>query len=183
MTTAIRKTDRVGEAIARLIDQFKGRPNIVALVTAIARQSQETEDASFGVIEDTLVSTAVGAQLDVLGRIVNVERSGYDDDDYRVRIAAKILQNKSSGATEELIQLCVALGGTSVTVSESPPAKVELEITVPVTNGVEIASVIAAAKAGGVGSLVTWFESSNPFRFDASGAGFDEGELANSLRA
>lgn len=179
MTTMTQKTTRVTEAQGLLIDQFKNHTNIDAIVKAFATQSQELEDAAWEVLLNTLVSTAVGQQLDGLGSIVGVERGGRSDADYRVRIGAQILLNKSSGTIEELLELCVALGATPGTVlTEVPPAKIEIVASVVVTNGEEIGTVLGQAKPAGVGLWFTWYEGTNPFRFDTAGQGFDQGELA-----
>lgn len=182
MTTLTHKTGRIVEALAKLIDQFKAQPNIEAVITATTQQSQELEDAGFEVIEDTLIDTAEGIQLDNLGTIVGVERSGMSDADYRVRIGAQILLNGSSGTIEDLLELIVALGAVSgVVLTEYQPARINVVINAAITNGEEIAAVLAIAKAAGVALEFTWYESLNPFLFDTAGQGFDQGELGEMI--
>lgn len=183
MTTATEKTDRASEAIGRLIDQFKGRANVEALVRALVNQSQAVEGAAFDVVTETLLATAEGEQLDGLGQIVGVERGGRSDSDYRVRIGAKILQNNASGTIAELVQLAVVLGATTVELTEIAPAEVLVVSDDAIVNGSEIGTVLGQAKAAGVKLSFVWHESTNPFRFGVAGQGFDEGELAESIGA
>jgi len=177
MTTAILTTERLTEAVGNLIDQFKGQANIEAFIRAWAQQSQELEVAAFDVITATALAGAIGAQLDGAGAIVGVEREGRTDADYRVRIGAQILLNNASGTIEDLIQLAVALGSTTVVLTESYPAKIEIVSDSPIVNGEEIGRVMGLAKPAGVGRWFTWFESTNPFRLDTAGQGLDQGEL------
>lgn len=177
MTTATLTTERLAEAVGNLIDQFKGQPNIEAFIEAWAQQSQEVENAAFQVLLLTTLSGSEGVQLDGLGTIVGVEREGRTDADYRVRIGAQILLNNASGTIEDLLQLAVALGATTVELTESYPAKIEIVAGVPIVNGVEIGRVMGLAKPAGVGRWFTWYESSTPFTMDTAGLGLDQGEL------
>lgn len=180
MTTMTEKTARVAEAQAKLIDQFKAHVNIDAIVKAFVTQSQELEVASFDVIENTLISTAIGLQLDNLGDVVGVERQGRNDADYRVRIGAQISLNNANGTIEEILELIVALGGGDIDLEEIFPAKIGIQINDAVSNGTEIANVVSLAKAAGVGVNIIWHESLIPFRFGVAGQGFDQGELGQS---
>jgi len=181
MTTATLTTKRLADAVGKLIDQFKGQANVEALIRAWAQQSQDVETAAFYLLDMTTLSSAAGAQLDGLGRIVGVERAGRTDDDYRVRIGAQILLNNASGTIEDLLQLAVALGGTTTTLTEFYPAKIEIESASPIVNGLEIGRVTGLAKPAGVGRWFTWFESAIPFLFDTAGQGFDQGNLGEVI--
>lgn len=177
MTTATLTTERLAEAVANLIDQFRGQANLEAFIRAWAQQSQDVEVAAFGVLTLTTIAAAEGTQLDGLGSIVGVERGGRNDADYRVRIGAQILLNNSSGTIEDMLQLAAALTASTTTLTEVPPAKIEIVIADAITNGAEIASVMAAAKPAGVGMWFTWYESATPFLLDTAGQGLDQGEL------
>lgn len=177
MTTATLTTERLAEAVGNLVDQFRGQANIEAFVRAWAQQSQEVELAAFDVLLLTTLANAEGEQLDGLGTVVGVEREGRTDADYRVRIGAQILLNNASGTIEDLVQLAVALGATTVELTEVYPAKLEIVAGVPIVNGEEIARVMGLAKPAGVGRWFTWYESTNPFLLDTAGQGLDQGEL------
>lgn len=181
MSTLTQKTTRVVEAQGKLIDQFKNHTNIDALVKALAQQSQELEAAAFEVLLNTLLDTAVGVQLDGLGDIIGVERGGLSDADYRVRLRAQILLNKSSGTIPEIVTIGEALTITNFELSEVFPAKIEIEVSDLLLNGAVIANTLSRAKAGGVGFYMTWFEDSNYFEFDTVGQGFDQGKLGGAF--
>jgi hypothetical protein len=183
MTTMTQNPNRVSEAQGNLIDQFRNHVNIDAFVKAFAQQSQDLETAAFEVLEDTLLTTSVGTQLDNIGSVVGVERGGKNDADYRIRILAQILLNKSSGTIPEMLVLATLLGATSVELIEVFPAKIEIEVCDTLPNGDEIGAVLVLAKAAGVGFKFQWFDSAIPFTFDTAGQGFDQGELAEMIGA
>lgn len=183
MTTATLTTERLAEAVGNLIDQFKGQGNIEAFIEAWAQQSQDLETAAFGLLTGTTLATAEGEQLDGLGTIVGVEREGRSDADYRLRIGAQILFNNSSGTIEELLQLAVALGATTVSLTEAPPAKIELVAGLPLGNGAEVGRLMGIAKPAGVGMWFTWYEDTTPFFLDTAGQGLDQGELGEVVTA
>ncbi len=183
MSTMTESTTRVAEAQAKLIDQFKAHTNIDAIVKALAQQSQELEAAAFEVLLDTLLATAVGEQLDGIGRVLTVERAGRNDTDYRTRLLAQVLLNKSSGAIPEIVALATALGVTDLTLNEVFPAKMDLISDDLLLGGTEIGATMIKSKAAGVGLTFTWHESLIPFRFGVAGQGFDLGELGEIVAA
>lgn len=183
MTTATLTTERLTEAVGHLIDQFQGQANIEAFIRAWAQQSQDLEVSAFGLLTGTTLATAEGVQLDGLGDVVGVERAGRSDADYRVRIGAQILRNNASGTIEEMLQVAVALGATSITLTEVPPAKIELDAGVPLVNGSEIGTVMGLVKPAGVGLWFTWYEDATPFTLDTAGQGLDQGELGEVVTA
>lgn len=181
MTTITHKTALVVEAQGNLIEQFRGRASIEALVDALVTQCQEIEDAGFQIIEDTVIATAVGMQLDGLGDIVGIERGGSSDAEFRTRIQAQILVNDSSGTISELLEILVVLGASTIVLTEWPPAKIEIIVYSILIGGVIAANAADEARAAGVGLGFTWHISTNPFTFDTAGKGFDQGELAEHL--
>ena len=181
MTTVTQKTDLVGEAQANLISQFRGRANIEALLDALVTQCQDIEDTGFEIITETAIATAVGVQLDGLGDIVGIERGGSADAEFRVRIEAQVLVNKSSGTIPQLLEILEVLGASSITLSEYYPAKMEIQVDSILAGGVIAANAVDEARAGGVGLGFAWHISTNPFIFDTAGQGFDQGELAEHL--
>lgn len=183
MTTAILTTERLAEAVGNLIGQFQGQPNFAAFIRAWAQQSQDVESVAFDLLTSTTIANAEGVQLDGLGEIVGVERAGRTDADYRVRIGAQILLNNASGTIEDMLQLVVALGASTVTLFEVFPAKIDIDATASVVNGLEIGRTLALAKPAGVGYTFTWFESATPFQFDTAGQGFDQGEFGEMFAA
>jgi len=181
MTTMTHKTDLVEEAKGRLIEQFRGRTNIEAVIGALAQQSQELEDAAFEVLTETTIANAVGIQLDSLGSLIGVERGGSLDAEYRLKLQAQVLANTSDGTINELLGVLDALGATSIVLTENYPAKVEIVIDDPFTLGDVAGEMVNKARAAAVGLDLTWHETATPFTLDTAGLGLDQGDLVGHL--
>lgn len=99
------KVDHVAAALARLPQQFRGKPKIEALLTALVTPCASLEDALWQLLVERGVDSAIGAQLDQLGGVVGQERGGLSDADYRRYIRARIAANRSRGNFEDLIRV------------------------------------------------------------------------------
>lgn len=97
--------DHVTEALERLTEQFKDKPNFVAFATALIAPVQDIEDAMQQLLLERDIETAIGAQLDMLGEIVGQARGGLGDDEYRRYVRARIKANRSRGTVEDLLQV------------------------------------------------------------------------------
>ncbi len=151
-------TDQVARALSRLAQQYRGKPRLAGMVIVLAKQIQEIEDMLFSILDET-VDHAVGAQLDVLGRIVGEERLGDSDANYRLRIKAGILLNVSSGTPEELLAifrlLTSDLPGAVVQFEEQYPAALVVRILrVTIASPSTFAGILQAAKDAGVRALL-----------------------------
>lgn len=73
-------TDRIKQAQDLLIEQYKESPNLVALIGAHTIQLQDIDDTTNQLLNERDIDTAIGAQLDVIGRIVVLERPFTDPD-------------------------------------------------------------------------------------------------------
>jgi hypothetical protein len=175
------------EAVDRLVQQYK-TPNTQALIRALCAPAQDLEDALIQVYVGRWINTAVGAQLDVLGKIVGQPRGGFADDFYRLTIQVRVLINRSSGGPEELytiLGLVVPMGAT-LALAYFQPAAFNMTISgvgLSYPLGLLFAGFINEARAAGVGGWTIWsdFAPSATFTFDgSSGQGFDQGALANA---
>lgn len=77
--------------------------NTEKLVANLATPFQSLEAALQQLLTERSIDTAVGAQLDVIGRIVGQPRNSLDDETYRRYCRARIATNKSNGTIENLI--------------------------------------------------------------------------------
>ncbi len=119
--TIIQKTNHTEEALANLVEQFKGRAILTEFLTVFVDQIQELEDVYFQIFENRTIDTAVGEQLDGLGEIIGEDREGRDDDEYRLALRVRILLNKCSGSPEQIIEIMsLATGGRTVHLVEWP---------------------------------------------------------------
>jgi hypothetical protein len=178
------ETDHVAEALERLPQQFKTDTSVVSLLTALVRPCQSLETALQDMLVDRAVDTAVGAQLDIIGRLVGQARNGLDDDVYRLHIKARIKTSRSHGTVADLLTIAKLVIGSTVRVVVRNRRITDVWLTVPdepVNDDVADAAItfLRLAVAGGV-RLVLVTSVSEPearFRFN-SGPGFNQGHLA-----
>lgn len=102
----VKLTDHVARGLAKLTDQFRGRPVIEAILSSYLHQIQLLEDATWKVIECRILSAdTVGDQLDQIGKLVGEAREGRSDADYFPAIALRIKINRSDGRAEDILQV------------------------------------------------------------------------------
>lgn len=136
--------------LARLIKQYRDdRPRLQGELEAYLESLQSIEDVSIDVMCNRWPLTAVGVQLDILGKIVGQERGEYTDDQYRLWILARILVNRANGRIEELIDILEALDVTDIKVKEYYPAGVMISVA-GTPYGQDMGVLINEAKPGGV---------------------------------
>lgn len=111
--TPTKITDHDAQALAKLLEQYKKKKQIADLVTTQNIQIQDLEEGIFSIFGRLNFNTAVGAQLDIIGDIVGVARTGSSDADYRILILAKIGQNISNGEPERIISIFRLLTGAT----------------------------------------------------------------------
>lgn len=95
----------VDDALARFQQTLKDQPNLASFLTAVVAPVQDIEDALQQLLTERTVDTAVGDQLTDIGAIVGEPRSGLSDADYRPRVRARIMANRSRGIVEDLIRI------------------------------------------------------------------------------
>lgn len=133
MSEATPILDHAGQAVKRLVSQFKDRPLVVGLVTALVSGVQDLETAGFELRDERGLEVAVGKQLDGIGEIVDEARKGRTDEPYRIAIKAKIGQNNSKGTHEDLIQVFLLLtGATQAHLIDYFPAETSIFGNVPI---------------------------------------------------
>jgi hypothetical protein len=96
-------TDHIGEAKARLIQQYKDADNLKAILDSFNQQTQDLETVFYSLLEGRWVDNATGKTLDDFGTIVGQARSGFDDEFYRILLKLKMVENISQGETETVI--------------------------------------------------------------------------------
>lgn len=100
-------------AEARLLDQFKRKPRIVAMLRAlIGAGVQDVHDIAYRMLVSRWLDTALGAQLDRLGWVIGMPRSGWPDETYRKILGAQVLVLRSDGTVPALLAVLRALGAT-----------------------------------------------------------------------
>jgi hypothetical protein len=171
-------TEHVEEAIAKLLQQYKGKPNIEGFVSALAEQVQSIENMLKQLFEETSIDTAVGVNLDIIGVIVGLTRTlGQADEDYREDLRVKVIQNLNEGTPQEFIDAALYfIGATYVEYSELYPASVGIVANVALTQAQADAIKIrleAFLPAGVSLGNFGFIDPLNPFKFNV-GSGFGD---------
>jgi hypothetical protein len=99
--------------------------------------------------EGVWLDNAIGAQLDILGRIVGVDRGQKTDDEYRTFIRGKIRANRSNGRIPDLYDILEFFDFDSNKIREKFPANLKAEVA-GIVYVAEIFALLYLAKAGGV---------------------------------
>lgn len=136
--------------------------NIKKLLRGLLQPTQEIEDALQQLLLERGVDTAVGDQLDVLGRLVGQDRGGMSDDDFRRLVRARISVNRSKGAIADILRvtdlivndplasLVVDNQGTAcfvIRIEDQPLADAVASLLIP---------FLREATAGGVRVILEW---------------------------
>lgn len=154
MTYALTKiTDHTAEGIALFIERYQDKPLIAAWAKSYLDSCQEIEGVFWDILMARAIDSAVGWDLDVLGRIVGQPRIGETDDIYRLFIRVKILVNRSRSYPDDVIAVVqAALNGLRFKYVEYYPASFVVDVLDPLpANADLIAMLIRKAKASGVG--------------------------------
>lgn len=166
-------TKHVSQGLGRLLAQFQGQPNFAGVLSSLLTQVQEIEVMFIALINERYLSTAVGAQLDGIGRVVGELRLGRSDTDYRAVLSGRIRANRANGRVEDIHALfTILLPGFSFTWTQSAgPAAFSYEIDQALTASDPSAAVLDAqlqvAKGAGIGASLVYGEQplANSFTF------------------
>lgn len=148
-----------------LLTQFHDSPNLNAVQNAFLAQIDELETV-FEQLRN-LIEQAVGAQLELLGKVVGQKRYGMNDADYRLWIDARILLNKSRGIESDLRELLQVLIGKDAEIREHPDVAFTVLIDqVCRQNAQRLFEIISEAKPLGVIARLQIALKEPVFRFD-----------------
>jgi len=158
-----RITDHEARALSRLLLQWADAQKLRDLIATAAKEVQALEDAVIDYAEQSTVSTAGGALLDVIGDIVGEPRRGRTDDEYRAAIMLRVWLNRGSGEPERVIAAAASLApGGRVILEEHYPAQIGVTIEGAIVDPAVLVRAIKRAKPAGV-SLI--------YVIDAGGGG------------
>jgi hypothetical protein len=164
MSDITRRDDIVDDMLDRLPAQFR-KPRIQAFVRAFANQVQKLEQTYYDLWFRRMLDNAEDVDLDNIGALVGEARQGWEDDEYRRYIRARIKTLRSDGRIETLIAILVLLFGLdaadlgNIRARDFYPAAVRIETRFRATaNGEYIArGFLGKAKPAGVNlQYVAW---------------------------
>ena len=187
-----RVTAHVSEGLALLPAQFRGKPRIRALMRALLRQVQQTEDALWS-LYGLAIDNSSDAALDQVGRVLRMGRGGLLDVEYRRVLRAVVIALRSSGTADEVLRAAAALFDSwDFSYAEAYPAKIVIEPDAPSSlAATTLHAVLRRAKSAGVGLQLVDVPAGDPFSFsdghdieDDAARGFsDTGGAAGGLLA
>lgn len=125
----------IENGVSLLLPQFSDKQKIVGMVSSFLSPTTEIISAANEISEGYYIETAIGAQLDSLGKLVNEYRLTRNDADYRNAIKARIVVNNATGSSSNFIKMLKLVLGDDVTfkVIEQFPAAVQVVIYSPQT--------------------------------------------------
>lgn len=130
----ILRIDQVESGLDKLLEQLKDKPNIRDTITTYLSQSQSTQSTYEQMLDERSVFTAVGQQLDIIGKIVGEGRSARNDTDYRAAIFIRIIINSNNATLpyiKEVISLLSGIDKENIRVVEHHPAGLYIYLTAP----------------------------------------------------
>lgn len=145
------------EGMSQLLWQWRDSPNLKAFLGSLLLQLEKLQDTFYQLLNERGIYTAIGDQLDTLGRLVGELREGRGDDLYREAILARISVNAASGTAEDVKQTAKVLSGVNyVYIYEHFPACTYMFVPAFISRQNEIA--IDTSHAAGVRTRVLWSE-------------------------
>lgn len=96
--------DHAGRALERLPSQWNNAEKLQGLIQSFSDEINELEDCLFELLNERGIYEAVGAQLDILGALFNINREGRTDTQYRNAILERISVAGQDGTTEVFMQ-------------------------------------------------------------------------------
>ncbi len=119
-------TDHEVAAVARLPEQHRDKVKFPALIDALAKPANAVDAAMMQLLTERQIDTAVGTQLDAIGKLVGIDRADVDatlsDADYRRYVRAKIWTFKSGGTVEDVIRVMkLVIDDSAATISVLTP--------------------------------------------------------------
>lgn len=180
-------TDHADRAVDRLAEQYR-KPKLEAFLRCLIGPAQAIEAAYWQMFVQRNVNTAIGAQLDIIGRVVGQERAGLDDDAYRRLIRARIAVNRSSGRTNEVLnvaELVIFDVGVAVELEAQYPAGIVVRAvgTVPSDVAELVISFLRDTVAAGVRVIFEYATVAPAAAFSFAGGpglGFGDGAFASA---
>lgn len=195
MAQLSQNTALAASAVADVYAQYKNAPIVVAFANLIGAEAQEIENALWQIYSQMGLTTqapgftpAVGAQLDLMGKILNLPRTDPNDALYLALLIAQSLVLRSSGRLPEIervLSIVLPGGANTVTITELFPAAFLVDLSAqPIT--AQFAAVydriVQQLRGGGILAqlLYTSQTLANTFTTDI-GPGLDTGYLSGVL--
>lgn len=148
----------VTEAKARLLSMYKGRPIVEGMLTAYVKQIQRIENALWDIILNRNLETTNSACLDGIGTILQEERKGRTNDEYRAALRIRQLVLRSQGKRHQLSQIIsLSAAGSTWRYWDAYPAGFFVYFAGTLQAFKALAKGLRDAKAAGVEGQLSWY--------------------------
>lgn len=158
--------DHLNIAKGYLPEQYKNRPNIDGLLTAITLPLQDIEDELYEMYKNHSLREARGYYLDRIGALVGELRNYRPDAEYKPAILARIMINNAGGTPEDIISaINFTFNPRQLSYTEIYPACFSVFIQ---TNSIDrgFKNVLKSISPIGISDFVfTYSPEDNPFMF------------------
>lgn len=162
----------VEEGLDLFIEQYKRKPYIEAWTRSYLKAIQELDDAIHTTIIARWIAFAVGAQQDMIGRIVGEPRKGRSDAVYKIFLLARVFINRSRGRTQDVLDVLFLIAPIDLWFAEFFPASLFIELEEePPHDPVLILTMLRDTKAAGVGLVLIAPTTDEDHRFLWGGVG------------
>lgn len=90
---------------------FDDAENIQSLLEIMASESTDIEQMYVDIVEGFLLENAVGAQLDIIGEFIGIEREGVDDETYKSKMAVAIAGISLGVTRDGIVEIAKLISG------------------------------------------------------------------------
>lgn len=174
------------DGLARLIERFKGQPNMEGLARVVLKRMQRIEDVLWDLYTGVWLDNAVGVQLDNLGAVVGEGRKGRQDEQFRLYIRARIAINRANGTAADTFKVArlILEPTANIALTNEYPAAYRLDITNTAISAGDIAALLDQVRPAGVRlTTVVTGDLTNALIWDDVGAAhiWDAGQWSDSI--
>lgn len=164
MANVTHNTQVTAQGIGRLLQMFKDKPRIAALLSAYLDEFQEREDAAYALYVGRLLqNNPTGDLLAKIGALVGQGSEGLTDPQFQQLIQARIRVNRSTGRREELIRIASILApGDIVRARAFPPKYIMIQPDAALTLPPVLVGRRFMGPAAGAGTMMAFVWSSVP---------------------
>lgn len=154
-------------AQSRLVQLFRENKSNNDLLGNLVTPIQELEEEFFQLLNLKSIENGIGYQLDVIGKILNVDRNGVSDDEYKVLLYIQTLINNSGGEPESIINILdLLIEPDKISYTELYPASYQINIQTDkfLSN---LTGFIQSISPAGVGDIIlTQSSNDNPLTLE-----------------
>jgi hypothetical protein len=173
-------SNRIELAKDLLLQQFKNKPNINALLEVLVNRLQELENNLNDIQQVRTLENAYGRWLDDIGEEAGVSRGDYMDNDYKTAIKIAYARRSSSASVDDILRIVMLLtNDDEVTIINPYPYYLELcgflWCVKDSTDGLRSIAKLFPINTG-IRIITT---GTNPFTLDKEGSGIGQGTISS----